>query len=376
MAAKLLWTSTLLAFGVAGIAGVEPPSAREERLKAAGVEATPEGVNKYLESQLNPPVEAEIVQLITDLRHEQFAIRERATQHLADLPFPPLEKLASAAQSSDLEQAMRAKRILAKIKEPRASALLAVLELVEEKKLAVDVTLLIKIHEKVAAGPVRQASFRALLAIVTKEDLPAVQEMLKSSDARVRTTGKWLVSRLEGGNAVPLLQGNVDAVAVTPGSVSGGGPNLIDGWEFKLKEAVTVTELGVYDSGKDGLKSAHEVAIWDCEDEKAPLVKATVPGGKEAELSGMFRCVSVEPVDLVPGRRYALVAHYPTPDDGNVGLTNPAGLTINYAAPVEVLGRRYTFPHKAMAFPNHFGEGATHAAIGPTFRFGELPAKK
>ncbi|HEX5103858.1 MAG TPA: hypothetical protein VFV87_08620, partial [Pirellulaceae bacterium] len=58
-------------------------------------------------------------------------------------------------------------------------------------------------------------------------------------------------------------------------------------------------------------------------------------------------------------------------DDSTVSMINPQGLVLEYADHVEPLGRRYSFPHKEMAFPAQRGEGARNATIGPTFRFDE-----
>lgn len=372
---SLGFCSLLAAFAAVSVEA-KPIATPESRLQAAGVEPTLAGVKKYLESLVSPVVEAEIAKLIEDLGNDQFEVRERATQQLAGMPFPPLGQLEAATKSSDLERALRAKRILALAKDPHASLLIPALAFVEEQKLAVGAPLLITIHGKVPPGPIREAALRALLAIISKDDLAAAKEMLKSSDARVVHAGKWLVSQLERGDGLSLLAGKVDAVTVTPGSVAGGGRDLIQGWEFKVKERLTVMELGVHDHRKSGLKEAHEVAIWDLENKKEPLVQTTIPEGQVAELYGTFRCVSVEPTELLPDRRYAIVAHYSTPADSSVSLINPTGLTIEYAAPIEVIGRRYAFPHKAMAFPSHLGEGARHATFGPTFRFGELGDKK
>jgi len=77
------------------------------------------------------------------------------------------------------------------------------------------------------------------------------------------------------------VPGKFDAVAVAPGAVSGRGSRLVSGWEFKLKENVQVTELGIYDHDQNGLGEAHEVAIWDVENQKEPVVKATIPAGEE-----------------------------------------------------------------------------------------------
>ena len=39
----------------------------------------------------------------------------------------------------------------------------------------------------------------------------------------------------------------------------------------------------------------------------------------------------------------------------------------------QVVGRRYAFPHKAMAFPNKRAEDAKSATFGPTFRYEAAP---
>jgi len=310
----------------ATVLGANPPVSHQQRLQAAGIEANSEGISKYLEALLSPTSDADSDRLINDLGNEQFEIRERATQRLAGMPLPPSEKLEAAAKDTDLERSLRARSILAKIQDSRESLLLPAVAIVEDKKLAIGVPLLIKVYEKLAEGPARPAAFRTLLALATKDDLPAVREMLKSTDARVRRTGKWFVARLEGGEPLRLRPGTVDAVAVTPGSVSGGGNDLIAGWEFKVKEPLLVTELGIYDDSKNGLKEAHTVAIWDLENEKESLVETTVPALKEAELFGIFRCTSVESVELLPGHRYAIVAHYPSPGDASVDMLNQTGL--------------------------------------------------
>ncbi|WP_254512933.1 hypothetical protein [Anatilimnocola floriformis] len=51
-------------------------------------------------------------------------------------------------------------------------------------------------------------------------------------------------------------------------------------------------------------------------------------------------------------------------------------LTLDYSPHLEPLGRRYTFPHKAMAFPSNFQEGKTHATIGPSFKYETLEVGK
>ncbi len=160
----------------------------------------------------------------------------------------------------------------------------------------------------------------------------------------------------------------MDAVFVKPGGTSSGGGNLVNGWEFVPKTAITVTHLGVYDHRQDGLATPHEVAIWDI-DERGSVASATVPAGLQAPLVGTFRMAPVNRVKLEAGRSYAIVAHYPTPNDSTVSLINPAGLVIEYAPQLTVVGRRYSLPHQQMAFPDRSTQNPVDASIGPTFRF-------
>ena len=118
------------------------------------------------------------------------------------------------------------------------------------------------------------------------------------------------------------------------------------------------------------------MAIWDIEETTTPLALGTVPSGQEAPLAGRFRCVPVAPVTLKAGKKYAIVAHYPAGDDSTVSLTNPSGLTLEFAQHLDVHTRRYSFPHKAMAFPSNRGSEVREAMVGPTFRYDEAEEKK
>ena len=164
MIPKQLWFSAVVLLVAAIVFGANPPVSHEDRLKAAGIEANSEGISKYLEALLSPTSDVEADRLINDLGNEQFEIRERATQRLAGMPLPPREKLEAAAKDKDLERSLRARTILAKIQDPRETLLLPALAVVEDKKLAIGVPLLIKVYEKLAEGPARSAAFRTLLA--------------------------------------------------------------------------------------------------------------------------------------------------------------------------------------------------------------------
>jgi len=368
MVRRMFFTASLM-LAVAAHAQAQQPDAAA-RLRAAGVEPTLAGVRGYLESLLDPALDKQIEAWIADLGDPQFEVRERASLRLAGLGFVPTEKLDAAASGGDPERAWRARMIL---KGGRADGgpLPSALRLIEEQKLAVGVPLLLKIRSHTASPTTQEAAVRALLAIVAEADRAALVELEKSEDHAIRNTARRLLARLDGppAAAVAAKDGSIDAVKLTPGLISGGGRNLIEGWEFRPKADIVVTHLGLFDSGGDGLASVHEIAIWDIEEPATPLTQETIFPGQAAPLAGAFRYVATTPIKLTAGRRYAIVALYPDTSDSTVGLINPSGLTVEYADHVEALGRRYSFPHDSMAFPSHLSEGARHATHGPTFRY-------
>jgi hypothetical protein len=172
----------------------------------------------------------------------------------------------------------------------------------------------------------------------------------------------------------PAAGGSTEAVVLNlKGASHSAGPNLVEGWEFKSNRSLWVTQLGIYDYHADGLSLPHDVAIWNVKDESKPVVQATVPAGTAAPLEGAFRFVRIQRVKLEPGESYAIVAHYPEANDHSVSSPNLRTLTAEFAPQLTVAGRRFAFPHKAMAFPRLFSSGAEGVSIGPTFRFDLTP---
>ncbi len=76
------------------------------------------------------------------------------------------------------------------------------------------------------------------------------------------------------------------------------------GWQFGrggTPNSILVTQLGVFDSGGDGLVNAHQIGLWHADPGNLTgtlLASATVPAGTEAPLIGGYRWVSVSPVPL------------------------------------------------------------------------------
>jgi hypothetical protein len=168
-----------------------------------------------------------------------------------------------------------------------------------------------------------------------------------------------------------------DAVRVTAkGPITSGGEKLINGWEFKTKAEITVTHLGIYDKDSDGLTEAHDIAIWEIENELQPLVLATIPAGARAFAHGPFRIIPINRVQLKADHNYAIVAHYNDSADMSVSMVNPTRLLIEFNDHLEVIGRRHAYPHTTMAFPNRSDPEVKRASIGPTFRYEALELKK
>ena len=82
-----------------------------------------------------------------------------------------------------------------------------------------------------------------------------------------------------------------------------GEAGRIVGYSFAVDEPLTVTGLGVFDFGLDGLNTEMEVGIFvdgELFPHPGPIVTATIPSGVEAELVGAFRVVPIEPVTIQP----------------------------------------------------------------------------
>jgi hypothetical protein len=88
------------------------------------------------------------------------------------------------------------------------------------------------------------------------------------------------------------------------------------GWDFQVNSPITITQVGWYDYGHDGLLQSYQVGIW--EDPNAQLDAGnfsrnstellgsgsgiTIPSGTTAPLEGAYRVVNLDsPLTLQPG---------------------------------------------------------------------------
>ena len=126
------------------------------------------------------------------------------------------------------------------------------------------------------------------------------------------------------------------------------------GWSFNVKQAVTVTHLGFYDSLKDDLTEIHDIGIYD--PSGTLVVAGTVAPG--APLISWFRVIPVAPTVLLPGYDYRIAV--------TTGLEqytwDPYGLVVDPR--IQFTGDRYIVSG-TLAYPTE--STGLSGFFGPTF---------
>ncbi|MEO6567702.1 MAG: SBBP repeat-containing protein [Opitutaceae bacterium] len=135
------------------------------------------------------------------------------------------------------------------------------------------------------------------------------------------------------------------------------------GFRFTVGSSdISVSALGFYDQGANGLSDAHPVAIFDAIT-GLPLLSAAIPSGVGATLESGFRFVQVAPVTLRARTTYVINGYRPTAADGilyNVSnLTTPSFLTYNTEVAANGTG--------GLVFTNT-PFGASNGWFGPNFK--------
>jgi hypothetical protein len=95
--------------------------------------------------------------------------------------------------------------------------------------------------------------------------------------------------------------------------VSLGNPPFTLGSIFTANTAVTVTDIGVFDSSQDGLVDSYPVGLWDSGG--TLLASGVVSSGTGSPLTNQFRYVGISPVTLTAGMQYAVGALFLTGND-------------------------------------------------------------
>lgn len=109
--------------------------------------------------------------------------------------------------------------------------------------------------------------------------------------------------------------------------------NYTFGWAFSTTSQISLTALGYFDRGEDGLVTSHDVGVWNSDG--VLVASATVDAGTSSALDGHFRYTSIAPVTLAAG-------HYRI---GGVHIGDSSGLGdwYGYSPTSVVYGPEITF---------------------------------
>jgi len=154
---------------------------------------------------------------------------------------------------------------------------------------------------------------------------------------------------------------NLQAIAF---SISGGSAFSVSengtlGYVFTVSNPISVTSIGIFDEGNNGLNAVYNVAI--ATNTGQGMAQAVIPAGTGATLVDGFRYVSITPVLLSPGT-YKIFATYDK-DIVDAVMTSAAITSASGVSYVESTSDTgFTFPSG-----NHFGLSSGY--FGPNFRF-------
>ena len=138
------------------------------------------------------------------------------------------------------------------------------------------------------------------------------------------------------------------------------------GWRFTVGNTpITVSRLGHFDAGLDGLLDAHQIGIWDTAG--TLVAQATVPAGTGGDLIGAYRFSLVPDTTLSANATYLIGAYYPQQSDTAIAFDAPQ----TYATEISYLGASY-FATSGFGPPGSSYSG-THGVFGPNFQFTAIP---
>ena len=136
------------------------------------------------------------------------------------------------------------------------------------------------------------------------------------------------------------------------------------GYRFNLTRSVSITDLGFFDLGGDGLVHATDLGIWDAESGDLMLTE-TLPASESdsSPLIGNFRYVAVAPITLEPGE-YVIggEAFGSTPDYYVYAAEHIAAEGVFWSEGRYLSGSSLSFPTEVTP-----GTTASSAWFGPNF---------
>ncbi len=157
----------------------------------------------------------------------------------------------------------------------------------------------------------------------------------------------------------------VRAAAITmtsPGAEYGGGLYTL-GFKFTVNSSVTMTHMGIYDSGQDGLQSGGRVGLWDTAGNL--LTSAVVLAGNAAMLDGYFRYAAIAGYNLIAGTEYVIGSY--TTDLASSLFTGQGG-SGSVDANVNLIEDRFSNFNSAFSFADTTNN-TPGAWLGANFRW-------
>jgi hypothetical protein len=151
--------------------------------------------------------------------------------------------------------------------------------------------------------------------------------------------------------------------------------SLTLGFQFVTEGPLSITSLGYYDDGGNGLSTSHIVGIFDAGG--TLLVSATVSAGTVDPLVGNFRYINIAPFVIQGGRQFTVAATTGGPSDPWAYGTSATivGLTVDPSLSIATNAARFD-PRAdgALHFPTQdFVAGNYKLYAGPDFAFNALP---
>jgi PEP-CTERM motif len=168
-------------------------------------------------------------------------------------------------------------------------------------------------------------------------------------------------------------------------SITPSGDETV-GWQFTTTSPITISALGLWDEGANGLAAAHQIGLWSCDSQACLtgtlLASATITNANSTPVAstssdGDWRFTPIGSLTLAaappPAGGYVVGATFVVNDpDPFRTLTNEP--TMNAGVLWEEIraagGAGLIFPQGVIILPPDFGEGA----FGPNLFVGSLPA--
>jgi hypothetical protein len=156
------------------------------------------------------------------------------------------------------------------------------------------------------------------------------------------------------------------AIDLTVPGVEYSGSLYTLGFSFTVGTNETITALGAYDSGADGLTGRAQVGLSDSVG--TLLTSVTVPGGTVGTLDGLFRYASITPFALTPGAVYYLGAFEPDGLATSLGTGQGGAGSVNPL--VNVIQDQFSPFDSSFGFPGSTNSHPGGAWLGANFELG------